>query len=56
MSDSSIWQLITVALAAFTALLVLVNVGSAIAAAIAFPIALAVYAGMFLTDPGAEKP
>lgn len=55
MSDSSRWQLITVALAALTALIVLVNVGSAIAAAVAFPVSLAVYAGMFLTDPGAEQ-
>lgn len=54
MSDSSLWQLITVALAAFTALIVLANSASAIAAAVAFPVALAVYAGMFLTDPGAK--
>lgn len=55
MSDSSRWQLITVALAALTALIVLLNVDSAIAAAVTFLVALAVYAGMFLTDPGAES-
>jgi hypothetical protein len=55
MSDSSIWQLITVALAALIALIVLLNVGSAIAAAVTFPVALAVFAFIFLTDPGAES-
>lgn len=54
MSDSSLWQLITIALAALTALIVLANFDNAIAAAITFPLALAVYSGMFLTDPGAK--
>lgn len=54
MSDSSIWELIVVALAAFFSLLVLVNGGGVIAAAITFPVALAVFAVLFLTDPGAE--